>query len=657
MIEVELPDGTIAEFPEGTTNDVIKGALQKRFGAPKPADPRDSVMGKVDAFGRGVADTLSFGLADEIAAGGDALLNPILGTGNDGESLSERYNRNLEAQRATDKSDSENRPVARIAGQLTGGVTGGVGLAKNGLSMAANAAGRGASLGRVAAASAGEGGILGAAQGFGSGEGVTDRLGKAAWGGLFGAGAGGATPYAVAGAQKVAGMAAAPVMARVFPESYSQRAIGDAVRRSGMSVDDIAQSLARAQADDQAMFTVADAMGNSGQRMLSTVARNPSDARQAVVEALQNRQVGQGERLASYLAEGFDASDTAAQRAASLTAQRTAAANANYGAARSSAGVVDPTDAIRAADEFLAPGVTQVMNPGNNIADDSIEAAVRRARSYLTDGNSVLTDFTAAHRAKMELDAMIEGAKPAVQRQLIPIRNSLDDALSNASPDYAGARDVFRQQSRAIDAVEAGRAAASPRVRSADTVQQFTGMTPDEQSAFRAGYVDPYIARIESASMSPTTNKARSLITPKTGEEFPAFALADRADRMGNRIAREQRMFETANAALGGSKTADNLADAAEMAKFDPGVLSKLARADIVGALVDGATRLAGEAGGTPPRVIEQIAKALMETNPDAARNILKTGADKLSRSDQLRAKVISALVGSGSAAAGRIAP
>ena len=34
MIEVELPDGSIAEFPEGTTPDVIKGVLQKRFAAP-----------------------------------------------------------------------------------------------------------------------------------------------------------------------------------------------------------------------------------------------------------------------------------------------------------------------------------------------------------------------------------------------------------------------------------------------------------------------------------------------------------------------------------------------------------------------------------------------------------------------------------------------
>lgn len=32
MIEVELPDGTIAEFPDGTSHDTIKSALRKKFG-------------------------------------------------------------------------------------------------------------------------------------------------------------------------------------------------------------------------------------------------------------------------------------------------------------------------------------------------------------------------------------------------------------------------------------------------------------------------------------------------------------------------------------------------------------------------------------------------------------------------------------------------
>lgn len=38
MIEVELPDGTVAEFPDGTARDVMRNALQKRLGNTSRAD-------------------------------------------------------------------------------------------------------------------------------------------------------------------------------------------------------------------------------------------------------------------------------------------------------------------------------------------------------------------------------------------------------------------------------------------------------------------------------------------------------------------------------------------------------------------------------------------------------------------------------------------
>ena len=50
MIEVELPDGSIAEFPDGTAPDVMKDALQKKFGGPKTA------LGQVGDFVGGVVN-------------------------------------------------------------------------------------------------------------------------------------------------------------------------------------------------------------------------------------------------------------------------------------------------------------------------------------------------------------------------------------------------------------------------------------------------------------------------------------------------------------------------------------------------------------------------------------------------------------------------
>jgi hypothetical protein len=119
------------------------------------------------------------------------------------------------------------------------------------------------------------------------------------------------------------------------------------------------------------------------------------------------------------------------------------------------------------------------------------------------------------------------------------------------------------------------------------------------------------------------------LMTEKTGQEFPAFAAPGRADQMGTRIAREQRMFETANAALGGSKTADNLADAADLNKFDPSIMTHLLHGRPVAAAVSAIMKAINESRGLPPSVLTRLSQALMETNPAAAQLLLSTGTQR----------------------------
>lgn len=58
MIEVELPDGSIAEFPDGTPPETIKGALQRRFGGGKQAAPNPSLFRADSDFGDKAGFTL-----------------------------------------------------------------------------------------------------------------------------------------------------------------------------------------------------------------------------------------------------------------------------------------------------------------------------------------------------------------------------------------------------------------------------------------------------------------------------------------------------------------------------------------------------------------------------------------------------------------------
>lgn len=204
--------GAVPALPPGFTMDAPPSA-------PPPAkDPRNSVLGKVDAAVRGAADFLTFGQADEIAAGADALFNPVFGTGHGGDSLSDRYAKNLEAQRATDKADAENRGGYRLAGQLAGGVAGGVGMAGAGLLPSVNAAARGAGVVQTAGLSALEGAAMGATQGFGSGEGVDDRLAKAAEGAEWGGAIGAAIPPATAALGAAARRAVTPFQSNAARE-------------------------------------------------------------------------------------------------------------------------------------------------------------------------------------------------------------------------------------------------------------------------------------------------------------------------------------------------------------------------------------------------------------------------------------------------------
>jgi hypothetical protein len=493
---------------------------------------------------------------------------------------------------------------------------------------------------RVGSAAA-SGATYGAVAGAGEGNTLDERAKSAALGGVVGGAAGGGLQAAGEALRPLGAQA----MARANPRAYAERQLARGVAESGQSADDITRQVAEANAAGQP-FTVADAMGNAGQRQLSTVARNPGAGRQQVVEFLDGRQAEQGRRVATILSEGLDANATAAQSRAAQTAARREAADINYGAARDQAGAVDPTAAIRAADEFLQPGATGVMRPQTAIADDSVEAAVRRARGYLTDGKSILTDFEAARRAKIELDGMIESARGTVQRQLIPIRNALDDALASASPPYARARDTFRAQSKAIEAVDTGREIAK-RGRMEDTIPTFRAMSPEEQASARIGYADQAIEKVQGAAIG--TNKAREFTADATRAKLQAMAPLAKGAPMGRALDRENIMFATRNQALGGSKTADNLADDAAMG-INPEIIGNLLAGNIGTAAKNALFRSGSALGGNTDAVRQEMARLLLSRGgADDIGQLLERSVS----TERARRELIAALMRGGYAGTG----
>lgn len=157
--------------------------------AEPPEEKPPAIVQQADAFGRGIADMVTLGAADEIGAGVRWLGGKVLPWQ---ENVT--YDEALQEVRDSDRKVAEENPISNAAGQVVGAVGGGVGLAKAGLSATARAAKSGAGLGRLSAASALDGAAISAIDGFNSGEGMDDRLSKAEEGLIGGGIVGAALP-------------------------------------------------------------------------------------------------------------------------------------------------------------------------------------------------------------------------------------------------------------------------------------------------------------------------------------------------------------------------------------------------------------------------------------------------------------------------------
>jgi len=494
------------------------------------------------------------------------------------------------------------------AAQLAGGVGSGIGLASNGVTFTKAGAGL---MGRIGGM-AGDGAAIGAANGFlGGGNSLSDRLGSAAQDGVMGGVLGGAMPLA----GKVLSTAANPLIsniaARWDPEGYATSKLAKALSESGKSVPEVQSGMQEANLNGQGDYALADAMGLPGQRLTSTVARAPGDGRTEIANFLENRQSNQSRRLSGALADSFDAPDTAAQRIASLTADRRITGDANYTAAREGASAVDVTPAIDIAKQITSPGVNGLTTPASNITENSVQGIVQKAQNLLTDGTNNLTGFDNVKFAKTEIRNMMDSASPTQKGFLKPIHDALDDQLSAASPDYANARNTYRQQSQNIEAVDTGKAAAM-RGRADDTIPAFQNSSPGQQSAFRAGYVDPLIEQITNAPIG--VNKARMFSGDGPQQEISAFASPGKGAPLLGNIARENQMFETRQAAMGGSKTADNLNDSAALGT-NLSALARVLHGDWGGAAKSTFGAISNAANGNTEAVRNHLAKLLLTRN------------------------------------------
>jgi hypothetical protein len=617
--ELSGPDGAAYHVDAPDANAALD-AFHSFVGAPPAPDIGTDRAATIAAL-RGIPVLGAY--ADKGAAALNAAAQPLIETGlSNADSFSGRLAENEKTIKAATDARERTHPIESTLEKGALGIAATLPLIEAAPALAGATGSFAARSGMGALSNA----VLGGADAGARGQNVAQG---AAIGGLIG------------GAAPTVGAALSPfasrIMAMVNPTRFGEGQIARGVAESGQTPQQLSQAVQQAAAEGQPQYTLADAMGNPGQRMLSTVARAPGEGRTDVVNALEQRQAGQGRRISNALAEGFNAPETAAQTEARLTTARGAQADNDYGTVRNGAGPVDVTDTVAHIDNTLGPGADQQLaNGGSAVTNDSVESVLQSFRNRLARVNP--DDFESVQRIRGDLSDTIQSAVRSgannKARLLGGAMRQLDAALEDASPGFRAANANFSQASRDIDAIGAGRDAFS-RGRTETTIPAFNALRPEGQAAFRSGYVDPAIAQTQGAAFG--VNKARPLINDAFQDE--AAAMAPGNDLMQRRIGREQTMFTTRNQALGGSRTADNLADH-EALGINPTTVMHVAHGNwgaAIGSLLHAGVR--GATGNTPA-VRKAVSDILLQNganlNPAALNQMVSRTIGQLQFIQQL---------------------
>lgn len=641
---IDAPNGKTYTI-EGESAQGALAALQKHIGgdAAPPDKYKQSAIDEFKnnpaletqtGFTRRLAHGVTLGADSTVAAG---LATPIEMIRHGMLDPREGYNYAKAREDLLMEKSRENTGVAGTAMEALGGAVSAGGLAKGGITAArfvpeavSGVKGFLARSGASAADAAGVGLFSGAMEG----NGPSERAANAAKGLLIGGAVGGAAPGVIGVAKAVASPVISQILARLNPKNYAEAQIARALSEGKISPQEVETMLAQADKEGQGVFNVADAMGNSGQRLLSTVTRSPGEGRTAAVAALDSRQGDQGRRLAGALREGFDAPLTAEETRAGMKANADFEAGHNYAPVKRETAPIDVSEPVAIANRAISPAADRLANAQGAVPTDLAaragiehsEAALRdpianslkEARSYLAAPTLTSSNVGQAFRAKVNIDQMIakatENGQGALVGELIPIKSALDSALARSSTNYAAARDAYKLAQRRIEALDLGKTLGSKPVRPEDAIRQF-GELPDaeSQAAFRSGYADPQISQVQNAAFG--TNKARPFTSDAVKQEFDAIAAPGKAEQLQRQIGRENTMFQTRNQAMGGSKTSDNLNDDAAMGVSPEvvGVLKNVVTGNFHGALNTAIS--AGKNGltGNTAAVRQEVANILLQ--------------------------------------------
>lgn len=639
-IEVELPDGNVAEFPDGTPKETITAAIQKRLGA----SPRPSRSMAGSAL-EGAAQGLTFGFSDELEGAVRAGIGKLTG---DQRSFGELYDEGVAVPRQRIKEARQDNPVSFGVGEIGSAVALPLGAARLGI-RGAMAAASGRGLGARSLAGAKEGAVYGGLYGAGTAEGgISDRLTGAGTGAAIGSALGAAMPGAVDVAGAVGSRLAQPFRPAT---TVASEKLGEAIARDNPAGG--LQQFAERVRDLRKInpsARVMDAGGDNVRGMMRAATNVPNAGRERARRIVDARQANQWSRIEDSLVESMGKGSSR-----------------NYGA-----NYFDELDriALQMDDEgakLIQPAL-QIETP----MTDRLRAVMARPTMQELWGNvkrkladqgdeiGLSTRTQALHRMKMELDEAIGMSKRAEQmgnkpgagwdtRTLTILKRDLLNAIDN--PAYKAGLKQYASTAQLRNALEDGYEAFS-RKQPEQMRAALKALESDTQRDFyRFGAMRAVLERIRKGNVNNDRTDAL-FSSPEMQTKLRAMFPSHRQFREFQRfLVSEAKMADSRKAMQGNSTTARQLTEGAEAGKTAGMVVDAMNAAtgsgrSALNLLAQGYNRFTG----VTPRVANELLDLGMSKSAAGIDQRLAESIAQAANMPAKRARLSRGLIGSGAA-------
>lgn len=417
--------------------------------------------------------------------------------------------------------------------------------------------------------------------------------------------------------------------------------ISRAVARSGFTPDEIAAGVADANA--RGVPAVPADTSPSLRRLGRAVETVPGRASDAATRFLDERQVGQGNRVATQITRALGNDGNAVEMAESIVRTRAQEARPLYEKAYESQAWSD-----RLSDLLKRPAAKQAFARARRLAaNEGVDPATLGITGFDDAGEPVLQGIPTMRTwdyVKRGLDDIIEKYRNPTTgrlqldeagRAINGLKSSLLNELDGINPDYAAARRAFAGHSEMLDAVNLGREFAKGDI---DFVtRRFTEMSPAEQDMFRVGAVRELRRTIGKAQDGADITRILFGSPEKRGRVEMLFRDPEEFQVFQRIMEMERETTRTARMVNGGSPTGRITADQNDL--MMGAIEDAVAGNGPMAMARNAAVRMISKAKGINEDVAARIAEYLFNRNPgtpagmdaDLINSLIEQGARRRS--------------------------